>query len=358
AISYANLAAIYKERGLTAKAERLYEIADSIDNSFTNPKRKISEMYSSIDGEKSSLLLMKAIQVSPFEAENYFQLAELYRKFPLNRQSQEAADSLYRKAISLNPFNEWFYSGLGNLYADKDMHDSAVYWLQQAIQISRNSADALYNLAFYFQENSRQDTAYILYQQSLAANPYDILIADDFADLLLSRSDTAAAEKELLKVITLQQQSPNAFYILGNFYYKINRLHKSILAYKKSIAIDPSYTNAIKALMYAELSAGNSAASMTALRQLRQLDSDPTLVLDYLNVVTEMADKLPATRRYSWLNSFQSVDPFSELFNERLAEYAYTGSGALNAIYIRIKKAEEKLSYNSASLIRWLFLIA
>ncbi len=358
AITYSNLAAIYKERGLSGKAESYYTMADSIDNSFTVSKRMISEMYASFDGEKAALLLKKAIATSPYEAENYYQLAELNRKYPLNRQSIQAADSLYRKAIALNPFNEWHYSGIGYLYVDKKQPDTALYWFRKATEVSRNSADALYNLAYFYQQSGKKDSAAKYYQRSLAANPYDILIADEYAGMLLEQGDTLAAQKQLLNVTALQQQSPKAFYVLGNFYFKTKKLPQAILAYKKSASIDPSYTNSIKALMYTELQAGNALSSRNYMQQLSKLDKDPQLLTDYTNAVAEAAVKIPLSNRPAWLSGFLTIAPNNELLNELAAEAAYNSGAALSKAFVQLKDAENNLDYNSPALIKWLFLYA
>lgn len=358
AVSYSNLGVIFKERGLTAKAERYFEMADSIDHTFTESKRKISELYSSIDGEKAAILLKKAMAVSPFEAENYYQLAELNRKYLLDKQSILSADSLYRKAISLNPYNEWYYAGLGYLYNDRRQADSALYFFKQAVDISRNAADALYNLAFFYQLNNKNDSALLYYKKSMSKNPYDILIAEDFADLLLIQKDTLAAEKQLLQTCSLQLQSPKAFYVLGNFYFKTGKYLKAVAAYKKSITIDASYTNALKALVYTALYIGNDASSRMYFRKLSALDNTPDLLIDYINAVGEASVKIPLTARVGWISRFFTLDNNNELLNELSAEAAYESGADLKPIFNAVKKAESNLDYNSPALIKWLLLLS
>ncbi|RYY64429.1 MAG: tetratricopeptide repeat protein, partial [Chitinophagaceae bacterium] len=308
AIAYSNLGVIYKERGLAAKAEQYFTMADSVDNSYSNSKRMLSELYSAIDGEKAALFLKKAIDVSPYEAENYYAMAELNRKYPLDKQSVQAADSLYRKAIELNPYNEWYYAGLGYLYSDKKNYAAALEQFQTALGLSRRSSDALYNLAFFYSLQEKMDSAVIYYKQSLELNPYDIAIASEYADLLLSRGDTLAAEQRLVGTAALQQQSPKSFYVLGNFYFKTDRLVKAMAAYKKSIAVDPSYTNALKALLYTELAAGNISSSRNILRKLLLLDDAPQLLTEYIHAVGEYSQKIPVDKRASWLSSFITLD--------------------------------------------------
>ena len=358
AISYSNLGAIYLERGLNAQAEHFYQVADSLDETFTLSKRRISELYGSYDGEKAELLLKKAISVSPFDAENYYSLAELYRKYPINNQSIEKADSLYRKAISLNPFMEWYYSGLGYLYNDKKEKEKALGFFRQAAAVSRNSADALYNLAYFYYLQDNTDSAIYYYRQSLDKNPYDIIISNDFSDLLLSKGDTAAAEKQLLTLTSLQPFAPKAFFVLGNFYFQKGDLSKAIEAYKKSVGIDSSFSNSMQALMYTTLASGNNNASRMYAKKMQQLDPRSAVLLDYLNNVAEKSFSIPVSKRAGWLAGFLSLDPHNELINELMAEAAYNSNAATMALYQQLKKAENSLDYNSPSLIKWLLLFA
>lgn len=358
AISYNNLGAIYLDRGLNQQAERYYMMADSIDQNFTLSKRKISELYADIDGEKAALLLNKAIAISPFDAENYYYLAELYRKYPINKQSIETADSLYQKAIKLNPFNEWYYAGLGYLLLDRDEKEKALKLFEKAAEINRNSSDALYNLAFYYYRIDKNDSAIHYYTKALDQNPYDITVTSDFADLLLQTGDSIRAEKQLLKLTSLQKHSPKAFFVLGNFYFQKGNLTKAIEAYKKSVAIDNSFSSSLKALMYSSLALGNSIASRTYFKKMQELDPGSDVLLDYLNNVAEKSLKIPSHLRTNWLAGFLALDPHHELLNELMAEASYQ-TGTLNLkLYQQLKKSESALDYSSPSLIKWLLLFS
>ncbi|RYY45277.1 MAG: tetratricopeptide repeat protein, partial [Chitinophagaceae bacterium] len=358
AIAYSNLGVIYKERGLVAKAEYYFNIADSIDPTFTQSKRMLSDIYAAIDGEKAGLYLEKAIIASPFEAENYYKLAELNRRYPLNKLSLRMADSLYRKAITLNPYNEWYHAGLGYLYVDEKDSVAAAARFKEAVQVSRSSPDALYNLAYYHAMQENADTAVLLYRMALAKNPHDISIADEFAELLLKLHDTSQAEKVMLTSASLQQLSPKAAYVLGNFYYKIQNSSKALSAYKRSITVDPNYVTALKALMYTHLLKGNVSESKQYLVKLNKLDRDPQYEIDFLNAVAEAAINVPLNRRAAWLRQFYSIAGERELLQELIAESLYESGAALGTALPALRKVERKLDYSSPALIKWLFLFS
>lgn len=233
AITYGNLGVIFQERGLAAIAEKYFLLADSIDHTYGFAKRKLSDVYANIDGEKAELLLKQAIATSPSDAENYYWLAELYRNNPLNKQSIQMSHDMYLQAIQLNPFNEWYYAGLGHLALDHTNKDSALYWFDKAVKVSRGASDALYNMAFYYALVHNRDSAAVYYKRALAINPYDIGVSSDYADFLLETGDTSIALQQLQRLTSLQQQSPKAFYVLGNFHFKTGNLQQALVAYQK-----------------------------------------------------------------------------------------------------------------------------
>ncbi len=358
ATTYGNLGVIYQERGLTAKAEKYFSMADSIDNSYSFAKQKLSDLYASIDGEKAEVLLKKAIDISPYDAHNYYSLAELYRENPLSKQALQTAQALYLQAIKLNPFDEWYYAGLGHLAFDNKQQDSALYWFNKAVEISRGSADALYSLAFYYALAGKPGSALPLYKKSLAINPYDIGITSDYTDLLLEQKDTATALNQMLLLTSLQLQSPKAFYVLGNFYHKTGRLTQAMQAYEKSLVVDPAYTDAIKALAFTSLQLGLPSKSRSYMQQLKKIDASPALSITFNNAVAEQSLRVPIQKRAAWLAGFIQRSPNNETLNELMAEATYLSGQDLRAAFTQLQKAENNLDYNSAALIKWLFVSA
>lgn len=358
AISYSNLGVIYKERGLFAKAERFFRMADSIDHSFSAASQNLAEMYAVYDGVKAAAILEEAISAAPFDAQNYYDLAELKRKNSLDEYTVHVADSLYRKAIALNPFNEWFYAGLGYLSVDEKQPDSALYWFNKGIEVSRGSADAWYNLGYFYQLANKPDTAVLLYKKALNINPYDIFIADELAGLLKEQGLKTASIEVMEKASGMQQQSPKAMWMLGNVYFANGETGKALEAYRHSLANDAAYTPALKALMYLQLAMNLPEQSIAVFVQLAGLENDEVQQANYLAAVAEQALQVPVKDRSGWLSSFLALDPKHELLNELYAEAAYSAGTVSATIFGSLKTAEEALDNSSSALLRWLLLYA
>jgi len=73
----------------------------------------------------------------------------------------------------------------------------------------------------------------------------------------LSRSQLSSAEKNLEQAILLNNQSPEAFNLLGNVYTKRGKFKKAILAFKKALVLDPAHTEAAIALSSLQNDVGN-----------------------------------------------------------------------------------------------------
>lgn len=64
----------------------------------------------------------------------------------------------------------------------------------------------------------------------------------------ISRNSLTSAEKTLEQAILLNNQSPDAFHLLGFVYSKKGKFKKAILAFQKALSLDPTHTEAAIAL--------------------------------------------------------------------------------------------------------------
>ena len=358
ATTYTNLAIITDERGLPQKALQYYNLADSVDASYTESMRNRAALNKSLKQDLSELILKKAIETMPFEAANYYELGEFYRIYNQNKSDLAIADSLFRKAIALNPFNETYYDGLAMLYYDKGEKDSALQLLQNAIEISNTSSDALYNMGYFYNLQSQQDSTLKYYKWALQKNPYNIDYALALADVQLLHKDTIDAEATMLHSQALHPNSPKCFYFVGNFYFKIVQFDKAAKAYESCIEADPSYFKGIQSAAFVYLMNGNYVKSRIKIEQLLQLNEDEEVKLQYMNLVAEAFLKQPIDKRIAWIKPFLPIDPNHELVNELMAETAYETVKYMRSVYIQVKDTEAALEYNNPVLIKWLLLMS
>lgn len=73
----------------------------------------------------------------------------------------------------------------------------------------------------------------------------------------LHRNQLSSAEKNLEQAILINNQSPEAFHLLGNVYTKRGKFKKAILAFKKALVLDPTHTEAAISLSSLQNDVGN-----------------------------------------------------------------------------------------------------
>jgi tetratricopeptide (TPR) repeat protein len=357
ATSYTNLAVIMEERGLPAKALQYYNLSDSVDASYTVAMRNRARLNKNLKQDLSELVLKKAIEIMPFEAANFYELGEFYRIYNQNKADLVIADSLYKKAVALNPFNEAFYDGLAMLYYDKGEKDSAYQLLQKAITISNASSEAYFNMGYLYGLQSQRDSSLKYYKLALQKNPFNLDFAVALADAQLLNKDTMAAEATMLQSQILHPNSPKSFYFVGNFYFKISQFNKAVKAYESCIEADSSFYKGIQAAAYVNLMSGNFVKSRKMLQQLLRIYQDEGVKLQYMNLVAEAFLKQPIDKRLVWIKPFLTIDPNHELVNELMAETAYETVKDMRSVYTQVKATEASLEYNNPVLIKWLLLM-
>ncbi|HSC52186.1 MAG TPA: caspase family protein [Phnomibacter sp.] len=364
AISYGNLGVVYEKRGIFSKAEKYYLLADSVDGSYTQNLRNLGALYqnSSItlanDGKKAEYFLKKAVEKGPYEAANYYTLADYYKDNGLSEAELKKADSLYRVAIALNPFDEYPYARLGNLYLDKEMPDSAYQWFKKGIVHSLGTAQSYYRFTSYFDYTGNADSAIYYYREALKKNPYFIDAAVELSKELLKKKDTANAEQTMLQLAAVYQQSPQVYYELGNYYFMVNDVTESLEAYHHSLQLDPEYIHTLQSLVYIYLQQNKPELSRKYFQQL-QLAEPMALTKDgYMSLVVHRSLDIPVAQRYNWLKGFVSMHNGFLPTYEMLAATAYsTNTHLAYVLSLAQTFAQKKPESVSEELLKWQLLL-
>jgi len=114
-----------------------------------------SEFDAEIDPEFAEQLCREAISRNPNDALAHHKLGRFYFVF---RNDDVQAESLYRKAIDLDPKFAWSWNGLGNVLSKTGRYDEAEAAYRKAIELDQKYAYPHSNLArLIFQNNARRD---------------------------------------------------------------------------------------------------------------------------------------------------------------------------------------------------------
>jgi len=99
----------------------------------------------------------------------------------------------------------------------------------------------------------------------------------------LNRNRLGSAEKTLEQAVLLNNQVPEAFYLLGHVYSKTGKLKKAIRAFERTLSLDPSHTDAAIAVssLYNDVGKYDDGASifLKTKKRLERVDAgyDPRI---------------------------------------------------------------------------------
>ena len=84
----------------------------------------------------------------------------------------EAASTIYKQAIALNPKFSWCYYKLAETLAKQEKYEEAIAHYHQAIELNPNSALFLSNLAEALAKNGDREQALVYLEKMLKIDPY------------------------------------------------------------------------------------------------------------------------------------------------------------------------------------------
>lgn len=254
-ITLRNLAKLYNKRGNKLKALGYFKQTFDQDSTnllnLTDYSRFLVE--ENIDPQLAEKLLFKAIQMEPYRSEGYRELADYYRRFKYEKKYHLEADSLYRKAISLNPHDTWAYAGRGwNLKNLKS--ENVENQFLTGIRNNPQKASSYYHLANYYTDYERKELYYFkaIKQDSFYMNAYKKLV-----ELYNRNKDYDKSIKLLNGVKLWNSESPIVYNLLGNTYFGQNDFDNAINYYKKSIEVDSSFAEGLANLSFCKLKTGD-----------------------------------------------------------------------------------------------------
>jgi predicted O-linked N-acetylglucosamine transferase (SPINDLY family) len=195
-----------------------------------------------------------------------------------------AAESAYRRAVSLHPGIAVVHNNLGAVLKDQGRLDDALAAFQKAIELQADFAEAFFNRGGVLQQQARLEealTAYgqairlrgdyadaisnagivlqelgrageaiDLYRQLLARTPAHADACNNMGTALLAEGRPREALAALEQALTHRPDFPEAFYNLGNAWRELGNLPEAIAAYQNALRLRPDYADAFSQLTY------------------------------------------------------------------------------------------------------------
>jgi cytochrome c-type biogenesis protein CcmH/NrfG len=156
---------------------------------------------------KNDLFLgLRLVEVYPESAEAHGTLAAEYLKEGVTGK----AISEYRKAVSLNPYLDRYYNGLGLSYYRKGDFDAAIEQYKKASGLNPSSPGFLINLALAYKEKGSYREAIACLESALRINPRLTLALDNLAVIYNETGDVETARRLLEKSLEIYPADKHA----------------------------------------------------------------------------------------------------------------------------------------------------
>ncbi len=222
------------------------------------------------DFERSLSLLDHAIATQPRNLEtqeirrifaSQYTQAQIKEALALHQRGHfAAAEKIYLAVLDLDPRHFDALQLMGTLEAQRRNHQSAIDYLDRALAIKPNLAEARYNRGIALQELKRFDEALTSYDQALRIKP-DYAAAHynrGIALQELERFDEAVASCD--QVLRIKPGHAGAYNSRGNALQALKRFDEALVSYDQALRIKPDYAEAY----------GNRGSVLQELKRLHE----------------------------------------------------------------------------------------
>ena len=196
------------------------------------------------DPARAILQFQNAAQATPQSAEVYYQLGLAY----LDANDLRSGLLSLRKALDLNPKHKEAQLKLSELMAsasDSGILKDAQGRLKTLLQDNPDDPAALHALALTELKLGDSTDGLLHLERATAAAPQDLMFAVTLAQVKWGQGDAKGAEAILKKACENAPKSPEALDILGYFYALQNRLPDAEQQFRRALAMNPKFANAL-----------------------------------------------------------------------------------------------------------------
>ena len=229
---------------------------------------------------EAETLYRKAIELDPGYATAYNNLGAVLR----DSKRYAEAETALRKSIELDPDNSLAYNNLGAVLGDLKRHEEAETAIRKAIELDPDYATAYNNLGGVLRDSKRYAEAEAVLRKSIKLAPGYALAYNNLGNVLGDSKRYAEAEAVLRKSIELDPDYATAYNNLGAVLRDSKRYAEAETALRKSIELDPDNSFAYNNLGNVLRDLNRHEEAETAYR--KSIELDPGYVHPYNNLCT------------------------------------------------------------------------
>ncbi len=289
----AQIFAASKESTKALEILEFLEAAEPTNTDMLLFKAVVHRNLSDHEGTKSCLL--KALEIAPENREEIFM--DLAYEQQIANDYSGAIDSL-KESLKINPNHEASLFELSYCYEMADQIEIGVEFFQKYLNKFPYNFVGWYNLALCYDKIG-------LYEKGIEAADFCIAIREDFVaayilkgNLLTSMDMDLAAAESYKDSLEFDNENPLVYTAIGECQERMELWNAAELNYKKALAIDPEYVEALMGIGAIRENEGDLAKAISYYEEAVRKDD---FHLDNRHILVETyikADKLAEAKQH------------------------------------------------------------
>jgi len=186
----------------------------------------------------------------------------------------QSEQTLWNDTLARNPDCWVGYYSLGNVLAQNGHLDDGISFLQQAVKINPNYAEARVNLGNALAQKGRLNDAIVQFRTALELHPSDIDAHNNLGLSLLENGSADEAMIQCREALTIDPNYGPAHNNLGLVYLKKGMLDQASAEFEKTLEINPNYYLARHNLGLAFLQKGLPEKAIEQFQEALRLEPD------------------------------------------------------------------------------------
>jgi serine/threonine-protein kinase len=190
----------------------------------------------------------------------------------VNVHDNQAATTLVRQALLVQPRDFWLHYDLGTLVKDRG---ERVGCFRAALALRPDSAIAHYNLGWALYENKDLDDAEQYFRQALQLQPGLAPAHNGLGSVCLDRQDVDSAIRHYRDALKLDSAVAHVHHNLGTALYRKQDLDSAVEAFHHALTLDPNFSFAHFNLGVVLKKQGKFVEAAKSFRKCLELGANP-----------------------------------------------------------------------------------
>jgi len=290
--------------------DRALEKDDKVSVFYEN-KGLASEMLNQFDLAEKNYI--KACELEKDSGEPFNTLGYFY----FLKGKLEEASVNYLKALEKDGKNETYLQNLIRSYGDAGKYDLAEEWNRKLVELNKENADHVAQLAYYLSVQNKNDEALTTIQQAYGIDNKNIYVLKTMGSVYEKSNQTEKAFSLYNDIIKQYPGEDSILNRIGVLYFRNGDYTNAIEYYSKAIEVNNKTGVYFDNLGLAYESSGDLLKAQESYNQFVKLDPQNSEALNNLAVVQyKMSKNAEAEKNYL---AALEIDPQNPVFLENLA---------------------------------------